>query len=94
MYKGKEIVLHINMGRIKKFCLISALIKTILIFYRKKWEIVIDCRKLFLYLHRSNKKQKKNNNKMTIYYLHTTTTLGMGHMTTTMSTSTTMTPRG
>ena len=33
-------------------------------------------------------------NKMTIYYLHTTTTLGMGHMTTTMSTSTTMTPRG
>lgn len=35
-YKGKEIVLHINMGRIKKFCLISALIKTILIFYRKK----------------------------------------------------------
>ena len=27
MYKGKEIVLHINMGRIKKFCLISALIK-------------------------------------------------------------------
>ncbi|KDS23045.1 hypothetical protein M097_4997 [Phocaeicola vulgatus str. 3775 SL(B) 10 (iv)] len=36
LYKGKEIVLHINMGRIKKFCLISALIKTILIFYRKK----------------------------------------------------------
>jgi len=31
---------------------------------------------------------------MTMYYLHTTTTLGMGHMTTTMSTSTTMTPRG
>ena len=61
-------------------------------FITKKWRKVIDCLKMFLYLHRSNKKTKKNIFKMTMCNLHITMT--MMAMRTMMTTSTMMTPRG